>query len=262
MGAAARREPHPRHGPDQARLGGVAPARLGVPITVFRHKESGRVIPGRDFNGSGELIDRITEAFRKEGADAWFEQGAKERFLQGLVDDPESGRRSRTFSMSGSIQARPTLSCLETRPDLRLARLALSRRLRPASRLVPILAARSLRHARPRAIRGGAHPWLRRGRGRAQDVEVHGQCGGAAGRDRANRRRDLRLWAMSSDYAEDLRIGQDIIKANVRILPQAEEHAPLPARQSRALPAEPRRRLSEMPELERYMLARASPNSM
>ena len=25
----------------------------------------------------------------------------------------------------------------------------------------------------------------------------------------------LRLWAMSSDYAEDLRIGQDIIKANV-----------------------------------------------
>ena len=60
----------------------------GVPITVFRHKDTGRVIPGRDFNASGELIDRITEAFRKEGADAWFEEGAKERFLQGLVDDP------------------------------------------------------------------------------------------------------------------------------------------------------------------------------
>ncbi len=60
----------------------------GVPITVFRHKESGRVIPGRDFNASGELIDRIVAAFRKEGADAWFEEGAKERFLKGLVDDP------------------------------------------------------------------------------------------------------------------------------------------------------------------------------
>src|SRR4029079_10180256 len=60
----------------------------GVPITVFRHKESGKVIPGRDFNASGELIDRIVNAFRAEGADAWFEAGAKERFLGGLVDNP------------------------------------------------------------------------------------------------------------------------------------------------------------------------------
>src|SRR5262249_53630140 len=60
----------------------------GVPITVFRHKESGRMIPSRDFNPSGELIDRIVDAFAREGADAWFEDGARERFLGGLVDDP------------------------------------------------------------------------------------------------------------------------------------------------------------------------------
>ncbi len=52
----------------------------------------------------------------------------------------------------------------------------------------------------------------------------------------------LRLWAMSSDYAEDLRIGQDIIKANVESYRKLEEHASLHTRQSRALPAEPRRR--------------------
>ena len=39
----------------------------GVPITVFRHKESGRVIPGRDFNASGELIDRIVDCFPQGG---------------------------------------------------------------------------------------------------------------------------------------------------------------------------------------------------
>ena len=34
------------------------------------------------------MIDRIFVAFRSEGADAWFKQGAKERFLHGLVDNP------------------------------------------------------------------------------------------------------------------------------------------------------------------------------
>ena len=71
----------------------------GVPITVFRHKETGEVIPRATFKASGELIDRIVKAFETEGADAWFKPGAKERFLDGLVDNPaglgESRRHSR-----------------------------------------------------------------------------------------------------------------------------------------------------------------------
>ena len=66
----------------------------------------------------------------------------------------------------------------------------LSRRLGPASRLVPVLAARGLRHARPRALRRGGDAWLRRRRGRAQDVEIARQRGGAAGRDPPVGRRD------------------------------------------------------------------------
>jgi len=60
----------------------------GVPITVFRHTETGEVIPSAKFKKSGELIARIKDAFAAEGADVWFADGAKERFLDGLVDDP------------------------------------------------------------------------------------------------------------------------------------------------------------------------------
>jgi isoleucyl-tRNA synthetase len=60
----------------------------GVPITVFTN-EAGKVIPGPGFAKSDELVERITMAMATKGADAWFAEGAKERFLGGLVDDPE-----------------------------------------------------------------------------------------------------------------------------------------------------------------------------
>ena len=60
----------------------------GVPITVFLHKETGEVIPSATFAKSDELIERIRAAIAEKGADAWFEPGARERFLDGLVDNP------------------------------------------------------------------------------------------------------------------------------------------------------------------------------
>ncbi len=60
----------------------------GVPITVFQHKETGEVIPSATFAKSDELIARIRAAMTEKGADAWFETGAQERFLAGLVADP------------------------------------------------------------------------------------------------------------------------------------------------------------------------------
>ncbi len=59
----------------------------GVPITVFTN-EAGDVIPGPGFAKSDELVQRIAAAMAEEGADAWFADGAKERFLEGIVDDP------------------------------------------------------------------------------------------------------------------------------------------------------------------------------
>ena len=60
----------------------------GVPITVFQHKETGEVIPSAKFSQSAELMARIRTAITEKGADAWFEKGARERFLAGLVDNP------------------------------------------------------------------------------------------------------------------------------------------------------------------------------
>ncbi|HTH33580.1 MAG TPA: class I tRNA ligase family protein, partial [Xanthobacteraceae bacterium] len=56
----------------------------GVPITVFVKEKS---------DGSVEILNdpdvnvRIVEAFEKEGADAWYAQGARERFLGKLAND-------------------------------------------------------------------------------------------------------------------------------------------------------------------------------
>ena len=66
----------------------------------------------------------------------------------------------------------------------------------------------------------------------------------------------LRLWAMSSDYAEDLRIGPDIIKANVesyRKLRNTLRYLLGNLAHYRAELAVP---YDDMPELERYMLTR------
>jgi hypothetical protein len=71
----------------------------GVPIAVFVN-DKGEVLKDEAVN------KRIFDAFMEEGADAWFADGAAERFL-GSITQPMNGRRCATFSMCGSIQARP-----------------------------------------------------------------------------------------------------------------------------------------------------------
>ena len=82
----------------------------GVPITVFVHKETGEVIPNAKFKGSKDLQKRIFEAFKAEGADAWFAEGAPRASWKGSLKSPPIGSRCATFSMSGSTRARRTPS--------------------------------------------------------------------------------------------------------------------------------------------------------
>ncbi len=57
----------------------------GVPLTCFTKK--GLLPTDADFLLRNEEVNaRIVEAFEAEGADAWYEDGAKERFLGGIVD--------------------------------------------------------------------------------------------------------------------------------------------------------------------------------
>jgi isoleucyl-tRNA synthetase len=228
----------------------------GVPITVFMHKETGEVIPRPGFNASAELIDRVVGAFETEGADAWFMTGAKARFLDGLVDNPNAWEKVDdildVWFDSGSTHA----FVLEKRPDLKW----------PAD----LYLEGSDQH------RGWFQSSLleacgTRGRAPFDAVLTHGFVNDEDGRKmskslgnvvapqdviRQSGAEILRLWAMSSDYAEDLRIGPDIIKANIDsyrrlrntlrfLLGNLAHYA-----DSLTVP------YAEMPELERYMLAR------
>ena len=57
----------------------------GVPLTCFTLK--GALPTDDDFLLRNEEVNaRIVEAFEAEGADAWYEEGAKERFLGGIVN--------------------------------------------------------------------------------------------------------------------------------------------------------------------------------
>ncbi|MGB3243341.1 MAG: isoleucine--tRNA ligase [Sulfitobacter sp.] len=60
----------------------------GVPLTCFTRKG---VLPTDEgfLLRNAEVNQRIVEAFEVEGADAWYEDGAKERFLKGIVNPDE-----------------------------------------------------------------------------------------------------------------------------------------------------------------------------
>ena len=228
----------------------------GVPITVFVHKDTSEVIPRSGFARSGALIDKIVAAFKTEGADAWFKPGAKQRFLEGLVENADDWQQVTdildVWFDSGSTHA----FVLEQRPDLKW----------PAD----LYLEGSDQH------RGWFQSSLleacgTRGRAPYDAVVTHGFVVDEDGRKmskslgnvvapqdviRQSGAEILRLWAMSSDYAEDLRIGPEIIKANVesyrklrntlRYLLGNLAHY----QESLAVP------YAEMPELERYMLSR------
>jgi isoleucyl-tRNA synthetase len=228
----------------------------GVPITMFMHKTRPEVIPNPTFPKAGELIDRIVAAFAREGADAWFEDGAKQRFLGGLVDDPAEWEKVDdildVWFDSGSTHA----FVLEVRPDLAW----------PAS----LYLEGSDQH------RGWFQSSLleacgTRGRAPFEAVLTHGFVVDEDGRKmskslgnvvapqdiiRQSGAEILRLWAMSSDYAEDLRIGPDIIKANVESYRKLRNT--LRFMLGNLAHYEPSLAVgyAEMPELERYMLSR------
>jgi isoleucyl-tRNA synthetase len=227
----------------------------GVPITVFVHKETGDVIPRQDFPRSGELIERIVGTFRKEGADAWFRQDAKQRFLAGLVANPNDWEKVDdildVWFDSGSTHA----FVLETRPDLKW----------PAD----LYLEGSDQH------RGWFQSSLlescgTRGRAPYDAVVTHGFVVDENGRKmskslgnvvapqdvmRQSGAEILRLWAMSSDYAEDLRIGPDIIKANVESYRKLRNTLRFLLGNLAHYRADLAVDYKEMPGLERYMLA-------
>ena len=187
----------------------------GVPISVFRHTETGQIIPGTDFDRSEELSARIMDAFKAEGADAWYKDGAKERFLDGFVEDISAWEKIDdildVWFDSGSTHA----FCLEMRDDLKW----------PAD----LYLEGSDQH------RGWFHSSLlesagTRGRAPYNAVLTHGFVMAEDGRKMSKSEGNvvtpqdvikksgadiLRLWVATSDYSEDLRLGETILQTNI-----------------------------------------------
>jgi isoleucyl-tRNA synthetase len=134
-----------------------------VPICVFAD-DQGEVLKDEAVNA------RILAAFEKEGADAWFAEGARERFLGSRANEPWTMVTDilDVWFDSGSTHA----FTLEDRPDLKWPADVYLEGSDQHRGWFHSSLLESLRHARPRALRHRHHPWLHHGRGRPQDVEV------------------------------------------------------------------------------------------
>ena len=178
----------------------------GVPICVFAN-EDGEVLKDEAVNA------RILEAFETEGADAWFAEGARERFLGGRANEPWQMVRDilDVWFDSGSTHT----FTLEDRPDLKW----------PAD----VYLEGSDQH------RGWFHSSLlescgTRGRAPYDTVITHGFTMAEDGRKMSKSLGNqvfpqdvmkqsgadiLRLWVMTTDYWEDQRLGKNVLQTNV-----------------------------------------------
>jgi isoleucyl-tRNA synthetase len=220
----------------------------GVPIAVFVHKRTGEAL--RD----PEVAERIARTFEQEGADAWWTRDPQE-FLGNSHSAADYDRIDDILEVwfdSGSTHA----VVLENRPDLQW----------PAS----LYLEGSDQH------RGWFHSSLlescgTRGRAPYEAVLTHGFVVDPEGRKmskslgnvvspielmKAHGADILRLWTVSADYSEDVRIGPEILKG------QADAYRRLRNTLRYLLgnlagfdPAE-RVDPAEMPELERWVLHR------
>ena len=228
----------------------------GVPIAVFVNKKTNEVLRDAD------VIGRVAQAFEQEGADAWFTRSPSE-FLGNKYDPAEYEQVKDVVDVwfdSGSTHA----FVLEQRPDLKW----------PAS----LYLEGSDQH------RGWFHSSLlescgTRGRAPYDAVLTHGFVLDEQGRkmskslgnvvspqDVANKLGAdiLRLWVVSSDYSEDLRIGPEILKHHAELYRRLRNTlryllgnlAGFSAAERVALTTAPE--LAQLPELERWVLHRLS----
>ncbi len=179
----------------------------GVPISVFVDQD-GVILLDETVNA------RILEAFEVEGADAWFADGAKERFLAGRDDMDRWHKVSDILDVWFDSGCTHTFT-LEDRPDLKW----------PAD----VYLEGSDQH------RGWFHSSLlescaTRGRAPYDTVVTHGFTMDDKGEKMSKSKGNtvtpqeimgqsgadiLRLWAMTTDYWEDQRLGKANIQTNI-----------------------------------------------
>ncbi len=221
----------------------------GVPIAVFVGKKTGEPLKDPEVN------KRIVEAFKKEGADAWFAPGAPQKFLGNKYDARDYDQVQDIIEVwfeSGSTHA----FVLEQRPELKW----------PAD----LYLEGSDQH------RGWFHSSLlescgTRGRAPYDAVLTHGFVLDEQGRKMSKSLGNvvapqdvtaqhgadiLRLWVVASNYAEDLNIGPEIIKSTVDSYRRLRNTLRYLLGALSGFSEAERVAEQEMPELERFVLHR------
>ena len=235
----------------------------GVPIAVFvKEKPDGSV----DILQNPDVEWRIVEAFEKEGADAWYKPGARERFLGKLANDSwkKVDDILDVWFDSGSTHA---FVLEDPRHFPTLA--GIKRKMDGGEDTVMYLEG-SDQH------RGWFHSSLlescgTRGRAPFDVVLTHGFVLDEDGRKMSKSLGNvtapqdvikqsgadiLRMWVCASDYADDLRIGPEILKTTVETYRKLRNTVRWMLGSLAHFHEEDRVKFDKMPELERLMLHR------
>ena len=224
----------------------------GVPLAIFVEKKTGQVLNDK------AVFERIEQAFEAEGADAWF-TSPPSRFLgEGRKPDDyeqvtdildvwfDSGS-THVFVVENPID--PNWPKAE-RADLYLEGSDQHRGWFQSSLLESV-------GTRGRAPYRGVltHGFVLDEQGRKMSKSLGNTLAPQVIAEK-NGAEILRLWAASSDFTEDLRIGQDIIKANVEAYRRLRNTIRFMLANLSGFDEKERIEYSKMPELERFMLAR------
>jgi isoleucyl-tRNA synthetase len=224
----------------------------GVPLAIFVDKKSGEVL------NDPAVFKRIEQAFEAEGADAWF-TAPPSRFL-GKGRNPDDYEQitdildvwfdsgsTHTFVVEQPIDAHWPKA---ERADLYLEGSDQHRGWFQSSLLESV-------GTRGQAPYRGVltHGFVLDEQGRKMSKSLGNTLAPQVIAEK-NGAEILRLWAASSDFTEDLRIGQDIIKANVEAYRRLRNTVRFMLANLSGFSEQERIDYSEMPELERFMLAR------
>jgi isoleucyl-tRNA synthetase len=232
----------------------------GVPIAVFvREKGDGTV----EILNDARVNARIVEAFEREGADAWYAEGARARFLGALANE-EWNKVDDILDVwfdSGSTHA----FTLEVREDLKV------RRAKDGGPDTVIYLEGSDQH------RGWFQSSLlescgTRGVAPFDVVLTHGFILDEKGEDKMSKSRGniaspqqvasqygadiLRLWVTASDYTDDIRYGPEILKNFVETYRKLRNTLRWMLGSLGHFREDERVDTAKMPELERLMLHR------